>query len=72
MITLGLMNFKNCSDSPDALFSLIEEIKLGYQKPEEIRKRGKKPDFSPLSFLLLAVVAVAREDFFRLSIASSA
>ena len=63
MITLGLMNFKNCSDSPDALFSLIEEIKLGYQKPEEIRKRGKKPDFSPLSFLLLAVVAVVTKTF---------
>ena len=26
MIKLGLMNFENYFDSPDALFSLIEEI----------------------------------------------
>ena len=63
MIKLGLMNFENCSDSPDALFSLIEEIKLGYEPPEEKPKRGKKPDFSALSFLLLAVVAVVTKTF---------
>jgi hypothetical protein len=63
MIKLGLMNFENYSDSPDALFSLIEEIKLGYQPPEEVLKRGRKPDFSPLSFLLLAVVGVVTKTF---------
>ena len=57
------MNFENSSDSSDALFSLIEEIKLGYQPPEEVLRRGRKPDFSPLSFLLLAVVAVVTKTF---------
>ncbi len=63
MIKIGLMNFENSSDSSDALFSLIEEIKLGYQPPEEVLRRGRKPDFSPLSFLLLAVVAVVTKTF---------
>lgn len=63
MIKIGLMNFENYSDSSDALFSLIEEIKLGYQPPEEVVGRGRKPDFSPLSFLLLAVVAVVTKTF---------
>ncbi len=63
MIKLGLMNFENCSDSSDALFSLIEEVKLRYQPPEKVVKLGKKPDFSELSFLLLAVVAVVTKTF---------
>ena len=63
MIKIGLMNFENSSDSSDALLSLIEEIKLGYQPPEEVLRRGRKPDFSPLSFLLLAVVAVVTKTF---------
>ncbi len=63
MINLGLMNFENYSDSSDALISLIEEIKLGYKEPEEVVNRGRKPDFSPLSFLLLAVVAVVTKTF---------
>lgn len=63
MAKLGLMNFENYSDSSDALVSLMEEIKLGYEKPEEIPKRGKKPEFSSLSFLLLAVVAVVTKTF---------
>ena len=71
MVTLGLMNFENCSDAPDALFSLIEEIKLGYEPPEEKPKRGKKPDFSSLSFLLLAVVAVVTKTFSAVRIAPS-
>ncbi|MDQ3751118.1 MAG: hypothetical protein M3367_19190 [Acidobacteriota bacterium] len=57
------MNFENCSVSSDALFSLIEEIKLSYQPSEEVVKRGRKPDFSPLSFLLLTVVAVVTKTF---------
>jgi hypothetical protein len=53
----------NCSDSSDALFSLIEEVKLGYQETDQPPKRGRKPDFSELSFLLLAVVAVVTKTF---------
>lgn len=63
MIKLGLMCIENYSDSPDALISLIELVKLGYQPPEEKPKRGKKPDFSLRSFLLLAVVAVVTKTF---------
>ena len=51
------MSIENCSESLDALLSLIEEIKLGYQEPNNIVKRGRKLIFSHLSFLLLAVVA---------------
>lgn len=65
------MWFENYSDSSDALFSLIQEVKLGYQMTEEPPKRGRKPDFSDLSFLLLAVVAVETLDVFRLRTASS-
>jgi len=57
------MSIENCSVPLDALFSLIEEIKLGYQKPVETTKRGRKPTFSELSFLLLAVVAVVMKTF---------
>lgn len=63
MIKLGLMNFENYSDSSDALFSLIEEVRLCYQETEKPRKRGRKPDFSALSFLLLAVVAVITKTY---------
>ena len=64
MIKLGLMCCLNCSDSSDALFSLIETVKLGYQPPAQTQgKRGRKPDFSSLSFLLLAVVAVVTKTF---------
>ncbi|MDQ3711276.1 MAG: hypothetical protein M3388_03560 [Acidobacteriota bacterium] len=57
------MSIENCSDSLDALFSLIEEVKLGYQEPTEAVRRGRKPTFSNLSFLLLAVVAVVTKTF---------
>jgi len=57
------MSIENCSDSLDALFSLIEEIKLGYQEPSETVRRGRKLTFSELSFLLLAVVAVVTRTF---------
>jgi hypothetical protein len=47
------------SSDPDALLSLIESLKENYQQPPlQPPKRGKKPDFSALSFLLLAAVAV--------------
>jgi len=63
MIKFGLMNFENCSDSSDALFSLIQEIKICYQPPKTVVRPGKKVEFSHLSFLLLAVVAVVTKTF---------
>ncbi len=53
-----------CSDSPDALISLIEAVKLSYWKPpDKPRKRGRENTFSELSFLLLTVVAVVTKTF---------
>ncbi len=58
------MQTKLVSDFPDALLSLIEAVKLCYHPPPEIAtRRGRKPDFSALSFLLLAVVAVVTKTF---------
>lgn len=57
------MSIENCSESLDALFSLIQEVKLGYQEPIEAVRRGRKPTFSNLSFLLLAVLAVVTKTF---------
>lgn len=57
------MQTKKVSDSSDALISLIETVKLRYQPPPEKKKCGKQPDFSDLSFLLLAVVAVVLKTF---------
>lgn len=43
----------------DALLSLIQRVQQLYQPPPPTpRQRGKQPDFSARSFLLLAVVAV--------------
>src|SRR5262244_3009254 len=51
------------SDS-DALLSLLQSVKLYYQPPPPApRKRGKQRDFSALSFLLLAVVALVTRTF---------
>jgi hypothetical protein len=48
----------------DALLSLIERVRENYQEPPPSPpKRGKKRDFSALSFLLLAVVAVTMRTF---------
>lgn len=57
------MQTKKVSDSSDALISLIETVKLRYQPPSRKKKCGKQPDFSDLSFLLLAVVAVVLKTF---------
>jgi hypothetical protein len=49
---------------PDALLSLVESVKENYQAPPEAPpKRGKTRDFSALSFLLLAAVAVTLRTF---------
>jgi hypothetical protein len=49
---------------PDALLSLVERIKEHYQEPPPPPpKRGKKRDFTALSFLLLAAVAVTLRTF---------
>src|SRR5262249_5918932 len=49
---------------PDALLSLVQRVKENYQEPPPTPpKRGKKRDFSALSFLLLAAVAVTLRTF---------
>ena len=49
---------------PDALLSLVESLKDNYQQPPpQPPRRGKKRDFSALSFLLLAAVAVTLRTF---------
>lgn len=58
------MNEKNPLTDPDALLSLVHRVKENYcEPPPEKPKRGKKRDFSALSFLLLAVVAVTLRTF---------
>jgi len=52
------------STDPDALLSLVQRVKENYQAPPPAPpKRGKKRDFSALSFLLLAAVAVTLRTF---------
>ena len=52
------------TDDPDALLSLVERVKGNYyEPPPSPPKRGKKRDFSALSFLLLAVIAVTTRTF---------
>ncbi len=48
---------------PDHLLALIRQVAATYQLPPPQRKRGRQPDFSPLSFVLLAVVAVVTKTF---------
>jgi len=58
-----MINVKSPAD-PDSLLSLILKLKENYHLPEPaLPKRGKKPDFSALSFLLLAAVAVITRTF---------
>jgi hypothetical protein len=57
------MQTNKVSDSSDALISLIEVVKQCYQPVSRPVTRGKKPDFSDLSFLLLAVTAVVIKTF---------
>jgi hypothetical protein len=49
---------------PDAVLRIIQQIKENYQNPlPEKRKRGKPAEYSALSFLLLAVVAVVMRTY---------
>src|SRR5262249_2673876 len=50
--------------NPDALLSLVQRIKENYQEPPPPPpKHSKKRDFTALSFLLLAAVAVTLRTF---------
>ncbi len=56
---IGSMHEETTPIGPDALVSLLHQIKENYHPPSPPRRhRGKQRDFSALSFLLLAVVAV--------------
>src|SRR5215210_3265718 len=57
------MNQHTPTDS-DALLRLLQQVKQYYQEPPPAPpRRGKRRDFSGLSFLLLAVVAVVTRTF---------
>jgi hypothetical protein len=57
------MNQQTPTD-PDALLSLVERVRENYQQPPPSPpKRGKRRDFSALSFLLLTVAAVTLRTF---------
>ena len=58
------MDINQTPTDPDALLRLVERVKENYQTPPPVPlKRGQKRDFSALSFLLLAVVAVTMRTF---------
>jgi hypothetical protein len=58
------MTTNHTPSDPDSLLSLIESLKENYQQPPPLPpRRGKKRDFSALSFLLLAAVAVTLRTF---------
>jgi hypothetical protein len=47
----------------DALLRLLQQVSENYQEPPAPPRRGKQRDFSGLTFLLLAVVAVVTRTF---------
>jgi hypothetical protein len=58
------MGTKPTPADPDALLSLVQRITENYRPPPpEAPRRGKQRDFSALSFLLLAAVAVTLRTF---------
>jgi hypothetical protein len=58
------MTTNHSPSDPDSLLSLIESLKENYQEPPpQPPRRGKQRDFSALSFLLLAAVAVTLRTF---------
>src|SRR5437764_3472526 len=54
---------QHTTQPPDALLKLIEQVRESYSVPPQITKRGRPRTYSGLSFLLLAVVAVALRTF---------
>lgn len=55
---------QHTSTDSDALLRLLQQVKENYQEPPPAPpRRGKRRDFSGLSFLLLAVVAVVTRTF---------
>jgi len=55
---------QHISTNSDALLSLLQQVIENYQEPSPSPpKRGKQRDFSALSFLLLAVVAITTRTF---------
>ena len=49
---------------PDHLLALLQQVAANYQvPPPKPKQRGAQPVFSPLSFLLLAVVGVVTKTF---------
>jgi len=57
------MDTNQTPTDPDALLSLVERIKENYQEPPLPPTRGEGRDFSALSFLLLAAIAVKLRTF---------
>ena len=58
------MDINHTPTDPDALLSLVQRVKENYCEPPPAPiKRGKQRDFSALSFLLLATVAVVMRTF---------
>ena len=57
------MKEKSLPVVPDALTSLLQDVRAAYQPQARRPKRGKRPEFSELSWLLLAVVAVTLRTF---------
>src|SRR5215210_4449899 len=54
---------QHTTQPPDALLKLIEQVRESYYVQPQIPKRGRPRTYSGLSFLLLAVVAVALRTF---------
>jgi hypothetical protein len=55
---------QHTSTDSDALVRLLQQVRENYQEPPPAPpKRGKQRDFSALSFLLLAVVAITTRTF---------
>lgn len=58
------MDTNHAPPDPDALLSLVKRVTENYCEPPAVPpKRGKQRDFSALSFLLLAIVAVTLRTF---------
>ncbi len=54
---------QHTTQPPDALLKLLQQVKDCYCAPPAARKRGRPRTYSALSFLLLAVTAVALRTF---------